>query len=143
MTTLPASPRPDARIGSAALRPDTLAAARRREIALLTRYATSQDHGLLAPARVEVSGGSSVHVDGVDGAGTLFVEAHAYDESLDRAQSTLVVQDLFKLALVGRTHPSARTVLVLAGLPAARSVRALVAVMPSLREIEIVVVAPE
>lgn len=142
MTTLPASPRPDARIGPAALRPDTLAAARRREIELLTCYAATQDHGLLAPARVEVSGGSSVHVDGVDGSGTLFVEAHAYAEPLDRAQCTLVVQDLFKLALVGRTHPGARTVLVVAGLPAARSVGALVAAMPSLQQIDVVVVAP-
>lgn len=118
-----------------------LAAARRREIALLTRYAHTQPFGLLAPARVGVSGGSSVHVDGVDASGTLYVEAHAYEGPLDQSQTTLVIQDLFKLALVARTRPGARPVLLLAGSEAAESVRRLLVAMPSLRPVQIVVVA--
>lgn len=129
--------------GHDALQPRGLAARRRVEIELLTRFGVSQGHGRLAPARVEVSGGSSVHVDGVDAARSLFVEAHAYAEALDPSQTVDMVdlvQDLFKLALVARTHPRARAVLLLGGEQAVASVRTIVRTVPSLQSVELVAV---
>lgn len=120
---------------------DGLAALRRQEIALLSRYAQAVGHGQLAPARVPVSEGSAVHVDGVDVAQRLFVEAHAYADSLDRTQISLVAQDLFKLALVARANPGGRAVLLLAGHAAARSLASMRRRVPSLAEVEIVVVS--
>ncbi|GAB95194.1 hypothetical protein BJY21_002631 [Kineosphaera limosa] len=122
-------------------RPNGLAALRRVEIELLMRYAEAVGHGHLAPASVPVSEGSAVHVDGVDAARTLFVEAHAYRDTLDRAQLDLVVQDLFKLALVARANPQGRSVLLLGGHAAAQSLSQMRRRVPSLAEVEIVVVS--
>lgn len=143
--TGPHAPTPAHERGGPAVGPDArpggLAARRRLEIELLTRFAASQDQGHLAPARVEVSGGSHVHVDGVDAACSLFVEAHAFAEALGPSQTVDVVQDLFKLALVARTHPRARAVLLLGGERAVASVRAIARTVPGLQAVELVAVA--
>lgn len=77
----------------------------------------------LAPTRVELRGGSSVEVDGVDDARSVFVEVYARQGTLKGGQVKKVAQDLLKLALLGKNRPDARLILVLASAEAALTVR--------------------
>ncbi len=110
---------------------------RAHELNLLARYAAVTRKGPLRAARVSVSEGSMVQVSGVDASRTVFVEPHVLTESVAPEQVWGVVQDLFKLALVARTQPGARVVLLVAGEPAAASVRRLLTSASGLSIVEV------
>ncbi|MGI8794608.1 MAG: hypothetical protein ACR2H3_15780 [Acidimicrobiales bacterium] len=89
---------------------------------LILAAASAQIGALLAPARVELRGGSRVEVDGTDDARTVFVEVYARQGALKGGQVKKVAQDILKLAILSRNWPEARLVLVLASPEAARTV---------------------
>lgn len=136
-TDLPSSPPAAAGLSPAAGQ----AARRAQELHLLAAYAATARRGPLVPTRVSVSQGSTVLVAGVDAGRSLFVEPHLLSGPIGPDRVWAVVQDLFKLALVARTHPGARAVLLVAGEPAAASARRVLASAPSLGIVEIQVVA--
>ncbi len=112
---------------------------REGEAGLLARFAASAGSGPLRAARVSVSEGSTVLVAGVDEQRSLFVEPHLLTGTIQADQAWAVVQDLFKLALVARTHPGARAVLLVADEQAAASARRFLRRAPGLTIVEVVV----
>lgn len=77
----------------------------------------------IEPSRVDLPGGSHVHVDGVSEHPTIFVEVFAHQGALKGGQRHKVAGDILKLATLGNTHPDARLVLAFADDIAATSVR--------------------
>lgn len=114
------------------------ASVRDGEAQLLATFAATARRGPLRAARVSVSG-STVLVAGVDAQRALFVEPHLLTAPIAADQAWAVMQDLFKLALVARTHPGSRAVLLLAGEPAAASARRFLTRAPGLAIVEIAV----
>ena len=117
-----------------------VASLRAGEVQLLACFAATQRRGPLRAARVSVSEGSTVLVAGVDAQRSLFVEPHLLAGPIAADQAWAVMQDLFKLALVARTHPGSRAVLLLAGEPAAVAARRFLTRAPGLAVVEAAVV---
>lgn len=89
---------------------------------MILAVAAQQIGAVLAPARVELRGGSRVEVDGTDNDHTVFAEVYARQGVLKGGQVKKVAQDILKLAMLSRNWPDARLVLVFASPEAARTV---------------------
>ncbi len=68
----------------------------------------------LAPTKVVVGGGATIHVDGVDEDATIFVEAYARQGKLVGAQKKKIAQDILKLSILRSQRPAARLILLFA-----------------------------
>jgi hypothetical protein len=77
----------------------------------------------VAPARVHVSDGAYVDVDGTNDDRSVFIEIFAHLGKCKGGQVHKVQGDVLKLATLWRVHPDALAVLVFADEAAARCVR--------------------
>jgi hypothetical protein len=77
----------------------------------------------VAPARVDLPRGSYVNVDGMSEEPPVFVEVFAHQGALKGGQRHKIAGDVLKLVTLCKFYPTARLVIALASVDAARSLR--------------------
>lgn len=82
----------------------------------------AKTYGALAPMKLSLEGGATVHVDGATADQSVIVEVFAHQGRMRGSQPKKVAQDALKLITLGRTRQPATLVLAFADEAAARSV---------------------
>lgn len=105
---------------------------------MVARFAADQRLDLVAVS-LTLGTGSRVHIDGATADGSVFVEAHTVTTPLRDIDLALIVQDVFKLALVTSEYRSARVVVLVADERVRAAALARVAGTPAAGVVEILV----
>lgn len=93
----------------------------------------------LRPGSVVLDSGARILVDGATADESLYVEAHGPQSPVPDIDLALIVQDVFKLALLRSVRPDARAVVLVADAGVRETVAACIARTPAADLVELVV----